>query len=407
MIFITLTCTIVPLCTILLSFQSSCKAHRDFIQFNHQHHHPTTFQMTQFPSNTSGRTKFSSNSSGKIKSSISSSSTDISNSANNDKAGVYYKSDINTTTNTNHSNTYKKKLILIRHGTSLANEFMDRPGNRWGDKTFTDDMSLVDASLSQTGVSQANMLRQKLSNRFAFPVNGDCDGDRVNGMSDDDNENDVIPVDDNLLVVTSPLRRCIETMTIGVLPNIILTNKNDSNNNHNYNCHGNDDGNSDEQNKQEQPQGVRIVVQPLATERVYTASDTGRPVAELQKDYPHLDFDTCFSQSSSIDRNSWWYTTQDNGDNNDKNNNSTPYQEWRPFGDGQYYAVPGEPVDVFNQRMVDLFQWIKSREERTIILVCHWGVIRWLTGEDVKNCHVKELIFDHLVLKNEVLKSNL
>ena len=346
-------------------------------------HTPTTFQMAQPPTDSNKKKTLNANVNSdaniksKISSSVSLSSTDVSNATNinNDRAGVYYKSDINTSTN-NHNITHRKKLLLIRHGTSLGNEFMERPGNRWGDKTFTDDLSLVDASLSQTGISQANMLRQKLKNRFVDPRVVNDGGDMENAKGD------IIPVDDNLLVVTSPLQRCIETMIIGVLPNTLLTN---SRNNSNY------DGDGDEKKEEEYPQGVKIVVQPLATERIYTESDTGRPLSELQKDYPYLDFDTYFQ--TSMDQESWWYT-------HDKNS-PTPYQEWRPFGDGQYYAVPGEPFDEFNQRMVDLFEWIDSREEQTIILVCHWGVIEWFTGEDVENCHVKEVIFDHLVLKDE------
>lgn len=342
-------------------------------------HHPIAFQMTNNKSNSN--TKASSLSS----TSLSSSSSNVNESnTNENKAGVYYKSKQNIK---KESNIKQKKLLLIRHGTSLANEFMDRPGNRWGDKTFTDDMSLVDASLSQTGISQANILQRTLSNRFVLPKvvddNGNSDSNNMGDVA-----SDVIQVDDNLLVVTSPLRRCIETMTIGVLPNLLLTNDCNSNNTKN-------DNDNDDEKKEDNSKSFKIVVQPLARERVYTASDTGRPISELEKDYPHLDFVTCFQ--SPIDQNSWWYT-------HDKNS-TTPYQEWRPFGDGQFYAVPGEPIGEFNERMVQLFHWIESREEQTIILVCHWGVIRWFTGEDVKNCHVKELNFDNLVLKDVTLQS--
>ena len=103
--------------------------------------------MTQPPSNTSGTKMTCSNANVK---------NCVTNNNSNNNAGVCYKSDINTTTSYSKNH---KKLILIRHGTSLGNEFVEQPGNRWGDKTFTDDISLVDASLSQTGISQANMLR--------------------------------------------------------------------------------------------------------------------------------------------------------------------------------------------------------------------------------------------------------
>jgi broad specificity phosphatase PhoE len=327
------------------------------------------------------------------------------------KAGVIYKpieseSDLSSSTTSTVSTTPKKKskkLILIRHGRSLANDMMDRPGNRWGDHTFTDDATLVDTSLSANGVKQAEALREKLSTRFLVvgdtDVNTDVDTDADSRMdiSTSNNNAEKIPVDDNLLVVTSPLRRCIETMSIGVLPNILIPNS----------SHNNNDNNNNDRIQ------VKILVQPLATERVYTASDTGRPVEEIEKDYPHLDFDTCFRQyryqsmdsdSDSTSKNkskSWWYAHDDDKD-------AETYQEWRPHGNGQYYAAPGEPSDVFHKRMIRLLKWIKSREEQTIVLVCHWGVIRWMTGrEDTENCEVKELEVDRLIPKDEIVKSNL
>ena len=82
-------------------------------------------------------------------------------------------------------------------------------------------------------------------------------------------------------------------------------NNEDNRTNGGHNNSSFDDG-DDEKKEVEYLQGVKIVVQPLTTEQVYTASDTGRPVAELRKDYPHLDFDTYFQ--ISVDQKSWWYT---------------------------------------------------------------------------------------------------
>ena len=311
-----------------------------------------------------------STSSSSLRSSITSETTTCNHES--DKSGVIYQSEeqyyMTMSSSNNKSNTNNKKkgkrLILIRHGTSIANEFMDRPGNRWGDATFTDDGNLVDAPLSQTGIIQAKELQEKMKQFFHH-----YDSTNDNNMDGTKYKSQQINIDNNLLVVTSPLTRCIETMMIGVIPNLVSP---------------------------EHDITMKMVVQPLATERVYTASDTGRSVSKLQIDFPQLDFHSCFVEQN-IDPHSWWYTT--NGNDN--------IEEWRPFGDGQYYAVPGEPLYHFNQRMVKLFQWIQSREEHTIILVCHWGVIRWLTGEDVKNCDVKELNFDRLVLKPDILESSL
>ena len=44
---------------------------------------------------------------------------------------------------------------MIRHGRSLGNEMMDRPGNWWGDPHFKDDATLRDAPLSDRGIQQA------------------------------------------------------------------------------------------------------------------------------------------------------------------------------------------------------------------------------------------------------------
>lgn len=30
--------------------------------------------------------------------------------------------------------------------------------------------------------------------------------------------------------------------------------------------------------------------------------------------------------------------------------------------------------------MLKLVEWLRARPEQTIALVCHWGVLNWLTG---------------------------
>lgn len=336
----------------------------------------------------------------KAKSSSSSSSTCVTTqllSSNNDKAGVIYtkpdhhteQHDGNDDAVVNNNNKRGKRLILIRHGSSLANESLYRPGNQWGDATFTDDISLVDATLSPRGIRQAESLCKNLKHRFVMPI-------EINNNNNDSTkiykgDQDVIEMNHELLVVTSPLTRCIETMNIGVLPNLLSSSER---NDHDASIHADNDD-ADRKHRDftiDQLKHVKIIVQPLATERVYTASDTGRPISTIENKYPYLDFDSCVNPK---EKNVWWYTTEKNCD--------TDYKEWRPFGDGQYYAVPGEPDDRFNERMVKLFHWIESRNEKTIVLVCHWGVINWLTGDEVENCAVKELMFDHLALKDEMV----
>jgi len=44
--------------------------------------------------------------------------------------------------------------------------------------------------------------------------------------------------------------------------------------------------------------------------------------------------------------------------------------------------------------MKQLYEWIEEREESTICIVCHWGVLEWLTGERFENCEVRVVDFD-------------
>lgn len=53
------------------------------------------------------------------------------------------------------------------------------------------------------------------------------------------------------------------------------------------------------------------------------------------------------------------------------------------------YSCDGEPDLVFQDRMKSLRASLIIRPEKTIILVCHWGVIRALTGVSVANCGVR------------------
>jgi hypothetical protein len=39
----------------------------------------------------------------------------------------------------------EKEILMIRHGRSLGNDLMSKPGNEWGAPTFRDDPSLIDA----------------------------------------------------------------------------------------------------------------------------------------------------------------------------------------------------------------------------------------------------------------------
>ena len=74
------------------------------------------------------------------------------------------------------------------------------------------------------------------------------------------------------------------------------------------------------------------------------------------------------------------------------------YVEWRPVGQGQRYACPGEPEEAFDQRMTRLYQWLEQRPESNICVLCHHGVIAWMLGDDVDfdNCQWRVLDFEDL-----------
>ena len=260
----------------------------------------------------------------------------------------------------NSSSSSGKKLVIIRHGSSEANEFLYRDGNRWGDPNFTDDDKYVDAVLSKKGKKQAESLwstADELRNLLL-----------ANSLMSREQESNGSA--EKVLIVTSPLTRTIETLSLGLLSHL--------------------------DKHIQQSGGISAIkgpiAQPLATERVYTSSDTGRAISQLEKEFPHIDFKHCFSSDQLQDRDSleeWWYTHNPDNDG--------IYSEWRPSDENQFYAVEGEPQHIYDARMSRLFDWIDSRTEEIIVLVTHWGPIRAITGENgVENCGVRIIDFEQL-----------
>ena len=74
---------------------------------------------------------------------------------------------------------------------------MSQLGNQWGDPTFHDDISLVDAPLSESGIHQVqtSLPRQFQGNPQLFNL-----------------------LQEAQLVVISPLTRCLQTYQYGVEP---------------------------------------------------------------------------------------------------------------------------------------------------------------------------------------------
>jgi broad specificity phosphatase PhoE len=243
--------------------------------------------------------------------------------------------------------TAKKVIYGLRHAHSQANAWMSQPGSDWGDATFRDDVSLVDASLSDQGRRQVAALAERLASSSSTTANA--------------------WVDEVELVVVSPLTRCLQTWEGGCRSAFLERRRGEA-------------ASSDDS----MAPPVVVLALPLAAERVFTASDTGRSIAVMRKKFPHVDWAACglphqAATDATATSSPWWYSpSQTTVDGTD---------EWRPHGQGQWYAVPGEPEDVFTERMDQLQTWLQERPEKCILLVCHWGVLRHFTGDDhIENC---------------------
>ncbi|PNW86442.1 hypothetical protein CHLRE_02g086500v5 [Chlamydomonas reinhardtii] len=110
-----------------------------------------------------------------------------------------------------------------------------------------------------------------------------------------------------------------------------------------------------------------ILVEPLARERVWHASDIGSGRDKLQATFPEGRYD--FSDLPDV----WWYTVDP----------SNPR------------AVGLEPEDVFKERVMQFKRWLGSRPEETIAVVAHWGLLYELTsdgdsrGAEFENCQLR------------------
>lgn len=277
-----------------------------------------------------------------------------------------------------------KKIVLIRHGRTYMNEYIGGGGVSFGQPNFTDVFSeeeqkkYHDSPLSDVGVEQAKslnyLLRDLKHNKASDP---DALG-MVRKLGAPRHENistftDTDFLHDLDLVVVSPLTRALETFEMSLKEHI-------------------------DSREDDQP-GVRVLAMAAAAERLYLVSDLGKPRSELRLRHPSIDFDTAFAYShncgiqSSCDAkdslDAWHFQVSDSI--------ADCYEEWRPNGQGQVYACFGEPSEYFDRRMTDFYYWLESRKENCIAIVCHAGVIDWLTsGEKFSNCELRVQPFDRL-----------
>jgi len=216
------------------------------------------------------------------------------------------------------------------------NEILNEIG--WANPNFV-DCDLWDARLSSTGVKYAVTLAES--------VPDDIDLESVEVM------------------LSSPLTRALETA------NYLF-------------CHS----------SSLLPNNVPKVVHPLLRERLYMSSDVGRLKAEIIADFPDWDMDYVPACEP------WWYLHDEFSmpisiSNEEICKVPNPYVEWRPAGK---YSCKGEPNFEFKTRLLDLRKWLLSRPESTFLIVTHWGVIRGLTGRDVKNCEIAKVFESQLLI---------
>jgi broad specificity phosphatase PhoE len=262
--------------------------------------------------------------------------------------------DFVSTSSSSSSSLGEKRIVLIRHGQTYMNAFIGGGGISYGQPGFTDIFEsmedknkYIDSPLSEIGRQQAKDLHDSFRRA------------KIDNNNNNKNVSTTVFLQELDLVVVSPLTRALETFEISLYEHVKDNN-------------------------------IPIVAQPHAAERLYLISDVGKPTSALQLRFPYVDFDTAFNDYPEMvgRKDSWHFTAT--------NDVAKNYVEWRPHGKGQVYACLGEPQDVFDRRMSTLYHWLQSRDEKCIALVCHAGVIEWLTQEIFANCEWRVVYFDSL-----------
>jgi broad specificity phosphatase PhoE len=233
--------------------------------------------------------------------------------------------------------TNNKRVIFLRHGCTYMNEYLGK-GVSFGAPGFSDvfDPKIERLYYRDSPLSELGQAQARALGGTKPRFLRECE-----------------------LIVTSPLTRALQTLDGGLwtpMKQMGLDRK------------------------------IPILALPHAAERLYLISDVGRPVRELSKRFDYVDFGPGFVDHSPL---CWWYhptTSQGN----------LHGEEWRPNGQGQKYACPGEPEAAFDARMEKLYEWILDRPERKIVVVCHWGVIKWMLGTDFGNCQWREVAITDL-----------
>mgnify|MGYP001803357961 CR=1 FL=1 len=242
----------------------------------------------------------------------------------------------------NNKDCTEKQIIFVRHSITYMNEYLGR-SLRFGAPGFTD----VFPDKDRTTMYQDTPLSPNGLKLVQSELARQCPAILREGID---------------LVVVSPLRRALQTYDLGLRPHM--------------------DGK------------VPVVALPLAAERLYLISDVGSSLTDLKRDFPYVDYSEIkYNDDDDATSSPWWWTPSGKGGGD--------YTEWRPTGQGQRYACPGEPETDFAQRMQQLQEWLGARTESRIVVVCHHGVIDHLIDMDFDNCQWREVPFSRLLSTSE------
>ena len=328
------------------------------------------------------------------------------------------------------------EVVLIRHGVTEMNEWLSQPGKGWGSSNFVDP-GLYDTRLTERGVRQALRLRTALcadaANCASVAKEATIDSSVCNEIAGGEVLiNDLTDLDTAAvsLVCASPLTRAVETASLALglcMPSDIRGL-----------ASGNESGATGaffgklfrrDADESETPKSScvvshkgrtpRLVLSPLCAERLYLSSDVGRSAPQLAADFPSagFDFERDLTEAAggvglandhdqqqkrgekAAGGGCWWYQGEGT--------------EWRPLG---RYCCPGEPIEVFEERLTTFKTWLAkeaiaqtqlsgggddaipcSSGSSVAVVVAHWGVIYALTGVSLDNCGIVRISLEALL----------